>query len=184
MKRKHKSYSRPKRPFDKVRLDEEKEIKKEFGLKNKREIWKTDARIKTIREKAKRLISAGKDQQELLFNKLKKIGLEVGSIADVLGLDKKDYLARRLQTILVKKKLTTTSKSARQLITHKKVLVNGKVIDSPSYIVPVELEDKISLKPKKVKKIEEPKIEETSEVVEEAPEENKEEVKEEEKQNE
>jgi len=173
MKRKHKSYSRPKRPFDKLRIDEEKEIKKEFGLKNKKEIWKTDAKIKSIREKAKKLISSGKDQQELLFAKLKKIGLEVGSIADVLGLDKKDYLARRLQTILVKKKLTTTSKSARQLITHKKVLVDGKIIDSPSYIVPIKMEDKISLKAKKKKVMkEEPKVEEV-------PEENKEEVVEE-----
>lgn len=170
MKRKHKSYSKPKRPFDKLRIDEEKEIKKEFGLKNKREIWKTDARIKSIREKAKKLISAGKDQQELLFNKLKKIGIEVHSIADVLGLDKKDYLERRLQTILVKKKLATTTKSARQLITHKKVLVNGKIIDSPSYIVPIELEDKISLKVKKAK-VEEIPVEETSEDVEEKSEE-------------
>ena len=39
-------------------------------------------------------------------------------------------------------------KSARQLITHKKVLVNGSVIDSPSYIVPVEMENKVSLKNK------------------------------------
>ncbi len=156
MKRKHKSYSRPKRPFDKIRIDEEKEIKKEFGLKNKREIWKTESKIKSIREKAKKLISAGKEEQQLLFDKLKKIGIEVNSIAGILGLDKKDYLERRLQTILVKKKLTTTSKSARQLIVHKKVLVNGKVIDSPSYIVPVKFEDKISLKEKKKKlKVEE-----------------------------
>lgn len=151
MKRKHKSYSRPKRPFDKSRLDEEREIKKEFGLKNKREIWKTEARIKSIREKAKRLISAGAQQQELLFNKLRKIGLKVESISDVLGLNKNDYLTRRLQTIVVKKKLATTMKSARQLITHKKVLVNGKVIDSPSYVVPMGLEDKIQLKEKKKK---------------------------------
>ena len=34
MKRKHKIYSRPKRPFDKVRIDEEAKIKEEFGLKN------------------------------------------------------------------------------------------------------------------------------------------------------
>lgn len=171
MKRKHKIYSRPKRPFDKARIDEEKGIKKEFGLKNKKEIWKSEAKIKTIREKAKKLISAGKEEQQVLFEQLKKIGLSVDSIADVLGLEKKDYLKRRLQTILVKKKLATTAKSARQLITHKKVLVNRKVIDSPSYIVPVALEDKISLKSKKIKKIkqipEEPKaekIEESTEV--------------------
>ena len=40
MKRKHKTYSKPKRPFDKMRIEEEAGIMKEFGLKNKREIWK------------------------------------------------------------------------------------------------------------------------------------------------
>ena len=41
---------------------------------------------------------------------------------DVLAaLDKKDYLNRRLQTILVQKRLATTAKSARQLITLKKL---------------------------------------------------------------
>ena len=49
------------------------------------------------------------------------------------------------------KKLATTSKGARQLITHKKVIVGRNVVDSPSYIVPVELENKISLKTKTFK---------------------------------
>jgi small subunit ribosomal protein S4 len=151
MKRKHKTYSKPKRPFDKVRLEEEAKIKKDFGLKNKREIWKADAKIKSMREKAKKLISAEPEEQQVLFDKLKKSGLEVNSIADILSLETSDYLKRRLQTVLVAKKLTTTSKSARQLITHKKVLVGGRVVKSPSYIVPVELEDKLSLKKKKVK---------------------------------
>ena len=57
MKRKHKQYSKPKRPFDKVRIDEEAKIKEEFGLKNKKEIWRAEARIKSIREKAKGLIA-------------------------------------------------------------------------------------------------------------------------------
>ncbi len=149
MKRKHKKYSRPKRPFDKARIDEEAEIKKEFGLKNKREIWKAEARIKEIRKKAKKLISAKPEEQKVLFNQLKKIGFNVNSIADVLSLDKKDYLKRRLQTIVVSKKIATTPKSARQLITHKKILVDGKSVDAPSYIVPVGLEDRIALKEKK-----------------------------------
>lgn len=149
MKRKHKLYSKPKRPFDKSRIDEEAKIKKNFGLKNKKEIWKAEARIKSIREKAKNLISSDKKEQESLFKKLKKIGLEVNSIADVLSLDREDYLGRRLQTIVLKKGFATTSRSARQLIVHKKVLVDGKAVNSPSYIVPVDLEDKISLKEKK-----------------------------------
>jgi len=151
MKRKHKSYSKPKRPFDKIRIDEEGSIKKEFGLKNKREIWKAEAKIKIIREKAKKLISADTKEQQAFFERLKKIGFNVNSIGDVLALDKKDFLKRRLQTILVEKKIATTPKKARQLIVHKKILVDGRIINSPSYIVPSELENKISLKDKKEK---------------------------------
>jgi small subunit ribosomal protein S4 len=167
MKRKHKTYSKPKRPFDKVRIDEEAEIKKKFGLKNKKEIWKAEAKIKSIRGKAKNLISAEPEEQHALFERLKKIGFDVGSIADVLALETEDYLNRRLQTVIVNKKLATTSKSARQLIVHKKVLVDGKAVNSPSYIVPIELEGKISLKPSKQKKIKEKKVEVAEEVTKE-----------------
>ncbi len=148
MKKKHKQYSKPKKPFEKERLIEEEEIKKEFGLKNKKEIWRSESKIKSIRDRIKKLISANSKEQEAFFNRLKKIGLDVNSIADVLSLNKKDYLKRRLQTIVVSKKIATTQKSARQLITHKKILVNGNTIDSPSYIVSIELENKISLKTK------------------------------------
>lgn len=174
MKRKHKQYSKPKRPFDKARIEEEAEIKKKFGLKNKKEIWRADAEIDSIREKAKRLIGAEKEKQQSLFNQLKKIGIEVNSIADVLGLEKQDYLNRRLQTIVYKKKLVPTVKTARQLIVHKKVLVDGRAIDSPSYIVPVALEDKIKVKIKKPKKEKPAETEEKVEEAEESKEENEE----------
>ena len=159
MKRKHKIYSKPKRPFDKARIDEEAGIVKEFGLKNKREIWRAEAKIKSIREKAKKLISAKPEEQDILFNKLNKMGIKVDSISSVLSLDKRDYLKRRLQTIVVEKKLASTPKQARQFIAHKKILVDGKAVNSPSYIVPVELEKKITLKEmkkpgKKGKKVE------------------------------
>jgi small subunit ribosomal protein S4 len=158
MKRKHKTYSRPKRPFDKPRIEEEAGIVKEFGLKNKREIWKAEAKIKSIREKAKKLISSKPEEQHALFEKLNKIGLKVNSISSVLSLDKQDYMKRRLQTIVVAKKLATTPKQARQLIVHKKVLIDGKAVNSPSYTVQVDLENKITLKEKKkVKKKEEKK---------------------------
>ncbi len=159
MKRKHKKYSKPKRSFDKERIEEEAAIKKEFGLKNKKEIWRAEAKINLIREKAKKLISADPKEKNALFEKLKKIGFEVNSIGDVLSLTKKDFLNRRLQTILVKKKLASTPKKARQLIVHKKVLINGRVIDSPSYTVQKELEDKIALvKKEKKTKTQENKI--------------------------
>jgi len=152
MKRKHKTYSRPKRPFDKVRIDEEEKIKEEFGLKNKREIWKADAKIKSIREKAKKLISSDEKEKQAFFDRLKKIGFKVNSISDVLSLDKRDYMKRRLQTILVEKHMASTMKGARQLITHKKVLIEGNAVNSPSFVVPLHLENKISLKKSKEKK--------------------------------
>lgn len=149
MKRKHKGYSKPKRPFDKARIEEEAGIVSEFGLKNKREIWKAEAKIKTIREKAKKLISAKPEEQQALFDKLNKMGLKVNSISSALSLDKRDYLKRRLQTIVFANKLASTPKQARQLIVHKKVLINGRAVSTPSYVVPVELENKITLKQKK-----------------------------------
>lgn len=159
MKRKHKKYSKPKRPFDKARIEEEAKIKKEYGLKNKKEIWKAEAKVKSMRDKAKKLIKSDKEEQKALFERLKKLGLNVNSIAEVLGLEKKDYLERRLQTIVHRKKLANTVREARQLIVHKKILVDGNVVNIPSYIVPLNLESKIKKKEKKIKKKEE-KVEE------------------------
>jgi len=157
MKRKHKLYSKPKRPYEKARIDEEGEIKKEFGLKNKKEIWKAEAKVKNMREKAKKLLRADEKEQKALFDNLNQIGIKVKSIADILSLDKKDYLKRRLQTIIFKKELTKSVKEARQKIVHRKVFVDGKIVDKPSYIVPVELENKITIKDNQ--KIKEPKKE-------------------------
>jgi len=146
MKRKHKGYSRPKRPFDKPRIEEEAGIREEFGLKNKIEIWRAESQIKSIRSKAIKLIPAGSEKQKVLFERLKKIGLKANSISDILSLDKRDYLNRRLQTIVFKKRLAKSPKQARQMIVHKKILVDGRAVNSPSYVVPVELEEKISVK--------------------------------------
>ncbi len=121
-------------------------------MKNKKEIWKAEARINSIREKAKKLISAGKEEQAALFMRLKKVGFNVNSIGEILSLNTKDYLKRRLQTVLVKKKIAETPKSARQMIVHKKIIIGDNVVDSPSYLVPIELEDKIKLNKKTKKK--------------------------------
>src|SRR3990170_1642815 len=115
MKRKHKLYSRPKRPFDKARIEEEAKIKEEYGLKNKVEIWRAESAVKGIRSKAIKLIPENKEKQKAFFERLNKMGFKVNSIADVLSLEKKDYLNRRLQTVVFKKRLATTHKQARQM---------------------------------------------------------------------
>jgi len=151
MIKKKKKYNRPRRLYDKRRIEEENELIKKYGLKNKREIWKADAEIERIRNQAKKLITASREEQEKLFKKLEKIGLKVGKIADVLGLGVEDWLKRRLQSILVSKKLAKP-REARQLIVHKHVSVNGKIINIPSYIVKTDEENKIVITLKRKKK--------------------------------
>ena len=95
MKRKHKIYSRPKKPFDKVRIIEEEQIKKEFGLKNKKEIWRSDSRIKVIRgkiaearvilDKIQQLKHEEESELEIWRNELDNVDKKVGFISETLA---------------------------------------------------------------------------------------------------
>ena len=153
MIRKHKKYVRPRQIFKSERIKKENDLADSYGLKNKTEIWKTQAKVDYFRGRAKELAKKSREEQEVLFNKLRSLGLKVEGTADVLDLKVEDILKRRLTTVLVKKKLANTPKHARQLVTHKKVLINGKTLSSPSYLVPVAYEDKITIKKKEKKKI-------------------------------
>lgn len=148
---KKKKFSWPRKLYDKKRILEENKLKEKYGLKNKREIWKTEAKVKYFRDRAKSLITSGQEEQKIFFNKLNFYGLKVQTIADILALNKEDILKRRLASILVAKGLTNTPKNARQMIVHKKIMINNKVVNVPSYLVKLDEEDKISLR-KKVKK--------------------------------
>ncbi len=141
MKKQKKKYSRPQRPFDKARIDEENVLKERYGLKNKKEIWKADASIGRIRNLAKQLITASDEDKNAFVERLKKKGFEVESIADALGLDKEDWLKRRLQTIVHKKGFANKPKQARQFITHKHVSIGNQVVNIPSYQVSLEEEN-------------------------------------------
>jgi small subunit ribosomal protein S4 len=172
MIRKKKKYSRPQRPFDKVRIDEENVLKDKYGLKNKKEIWKADAAIGRIRNQAKKLITSEEDEKNAFVERLKKKGFNIESIADALALDKEDLLKRRLQTVVHKKGLTTTAKQSRQLIAHKHVSIGDQIVNVPSYHVSLDEEGLIKLnitlkkgekKKDKVKEIKE-KIENGAEV--------------------
>ncbi len=145
MKRQRKKYSRPRRPFDKIRIDEENILKEKYGLKNKKEIWKADAAIGRIRNLAKQLITKSEEEQKEFILRLQKKGFEVESIGDALALDKENWLKRRLQTIVYNKKLTQTPKQARQFVTHKHVVVGKRIINIPSYQVSLEEESNIKL---------------------------------------
>jgi len=151
IKKKRKLFSRPKKLYDRTRMDEENVLVKRYGLKNKREIWKTKSVVSKLRRQAKALIGKDGVDQRAFFEKLNKMGLKIVEISDVLGLTEENLLDRRLQTIVFKKKLANTPRQARQFIVHKSVLVDGGVVDAPSFLVTRDLEDKISVKERKIK---------------------------------
>jgi small subunit ribosomal protein S4 len=153
--RSRKKYSRPKKRFDKERIEEENILREKYGLKNKREIWVADTSIKKIRGLAKALITKSEDEKNRFIERLNKKGFEVKSIADALALDKENWLKRRLQTIVFEKKIAKTPKQARQLIVHKKILIGNRIINIPSYQVSLSEGSlvEISLKPKKNKTV-------------------------------
>ena len=59
-----KKYSRPFKPWDRKRLDSEKPVMNEFGLKNKRELWRTASLLRKFTAQAKRLIALRGGQAE------------------------------------------------------------------------------------------------------------------------
>ncbi len=146
MLRKKKLFVRPKKAFESVRIKEENIILKKYGLKTKREIWKSLARVNYFRRRAKDLARSSREDQEVFLSKLKALGLNTNSLADVLNLKVENLLERKLATVLVRKKLASTPKQARQFIVHKKVIVGGNVINIPNYIVPLNLEHTIVVK--------------------------------------
>ena len=156
--------------FNRVRIDEENELVKKYGLKNKREVWKAKTKVSSIRRRAKNMISSDEDTKQKFFEKLNNLGLTVSKISDVLGLTEENVFERRLETIVFKKALANTPKQARQLIVHKHVLVNGSVINSPSTWVTKDMESEIELKSKKMKvgKVKEKETEEVEEAKEES----------------
>lgn len=158
MIRKRNRYVKPRKLYEKGRILEENKLLKKYGLKNKKEIWKTTAKVSYFRKRAMALAKTSGEEQGVFFNKLRNMGLNAGSISDVLDLKVEDLLERRLSTIIAKNKLANSVKQARQMIVHKKILVKGKVIDSPSYIVPLSEENAINVKNKrKMNKFEEVK---------------------------
>ncbi len=144
MIRKKKLYSRPTNPFEKSRIEEENVLVKKYGLKNKREVWKALAKVNYFRKRAMALVESPIEEQEVFFNKLKKVGLNASTITEVLALNIEDLLKRRLPTVVLGKGLANTAKQARQFVVHKGISIGGKIVDSPSYIVSVDEENIIN----------------------------------------
>lgn len=148
-----KKYTKPRHPWSKLAIEEEGKLMKEYGLGKKKEIYAVSSLLKKYKDIAKHLIAntttQGKKEKQLMLDKLQRIGLiSAGADVDqVLKLELKDVLERRIQSIVFRKGLSRSMKQARQFVIHRHVLLGNKEITSPSYIVTTSEESSLIFKP-------------------------------------
>ena len=152
------TYQTPSHPWQGERIKEEAIVVKEYGLKNKRELWKAKTQVRDLRKQSRDLQArtrTGSEQAKMEANNLltacAKIGLlpmEGATLDDVLGLQTKSMLERRLQTIVMRKGYAITPGQARQFIIHGHVAIDDRKVTIPGYIVTRGEEDKIVINPR------------------------------------
>jgi len=156
MKRQKKKYKRPIKPWDKERIEYEKQLMEKYGLRRKKEIWRAQEILRKFRRQARRLIAIrDKEKEKILLDKLYRMGLvdKNATLDDVLRLTIEDILERRLQTLVFKKGLARTPKQARQFIVHGHIAFEGRRCVYPSLLVPRGKEDAISFYNKEMMKV-------------------------------
>ena len=130
-----KKYNTPPHPWNAERIKNENKLMTKYGLKNKKEIWKADTLVRRY----------SREEKLELLGHLARTGVlpEGAALEDILDLNVEDILRRRLQTIVYKKGLARTPKEARMFVVHGHITLNGKKINSPSYVVLKGQEDEI-----------------------------------------
>jgi len=149
-----KSYDTPRHPWQAARLAEEVGHVKTYGLRNKREVWKAQTLLRNYRRSAMEMLAeitegelAGhvKQKSDDILTKLKRYGIlsQEGGLDDILALDARNFLDRRLQTQVYRQGFANTLRQSRQFITHGHIAIEGKKVTVPGYMVTKEDELKI-----------------------------------------
>ena len=163
VKKLKKQYETPSEAWDEDRIEQEKKLIEEFGLRNKREVYKAESELRGLRRQARKAVAADDDKQiQPLLDRAHNLGLikEDGSIEDVLSLDTREILNRRIQTTVERKGYADTVKEARQLVVHGHIFVDGQKVNVPGYLLTQDEEKELELRM--------PEPEETEEEVEES----------------
>ncbi|XP_043283312.1 40S ribosomal protein S9 isoform X1 [Venturia canescens] len=152
-----KTYVTPRRPYEKARLDQELKIIGEYGLRNKREVWRVKYTLAKIRKAARELLTLEEKDPKRLFegNALLRRLVRIGVLDEgrmkldyVLGLKIEDFLERRLQTQVFKLGLAKSIHHARVLIRQRHIRVRKQVVNIPSFIVRLDSQKHIDFSTK------------------------------------
>jgi len=145
---------KPMKLWNKQLLMEELQLVGEYGLRNKRELWLAKAILKRIKRRAREMLALPPEEREKVEKPFKEKLYKMGFIPDpdvpldyILGLDVRAILERRLQTLVYRKGLARSIHEARQLIVHRHIAIAGRIVNAPGFLVPRDLEDKITYAP-------------------------------------
>ena len=135
-------------------MEQESNLMHQYGLKNKKEIWRADTKVREMRRQARKLTATSTETQAqkekiLLLAKLNRLGMleQDSALEDVLRMNPENILDRRLQTQVYLQGLSSTVKQARQLIVHGHISVDGAITRVPGMTVTRLQEKNITYSP-------------------------------------
>merc|ERR1712146_278360 len=119
----------------------------QYGLKNKREIWRVRLALAKMRSTARVLLT--KDEKDpvrvfegqALMRRLIRYGIleeDKQKLDYVLDMKLEDFMERRLQTLVFKRGLAKSIHHARVLIRQRHIRVGRQIVNVPSFMVRVE----------------------------------------------
>lgn len=140
-KKQRKKYNTPRFPWQMDVLQKELSLLGQYGLRNKRELWRHKTMLSKLRGFARSTLGMsqkeGERLKEQLLKRLYRLGIlpETASLDDVLDLAIEDILERRLQSLVFRKGLAKSIYQSRQLIAHGHISVKERKVTSPSCLI-------------------------------------------------
>jgi len=150
-KKQRKKYETPRHPWRRAQIQDELKLIGDYGLRNKRELWRYKTEISRIRGMVRSLLAKpeetrSKTERDILLS-LKRLGIlsEDATLDNVLDLNVTNLLERRLQTVVARSGMAKSMHHARQLISHGHISIGGRFVTVPGYPVRREEQPEIRL---------------------------------------